>query len=319
MTYQLRAERICDTEIKCLDSEISSDKYVCKYYIKSLFEEKYYYVKKCPSNYQCKSILGATLSDELTGCIYPYQKKEEGSSCGLSYECKSNFCNVNKCAIKNDGEECINHLQCSTYSICKNNRCVKASSEGEFCESNSDCMAGYACGKKEIESNNICIQMYSLKNNNFSTNKDLCESGLLNETTYKCYDTESAVPEGTSCTSSKDCKAYKIEGEKKEETTLECTCAWNKKKICEYGSRSESWKAFTSYFTKEMQNKKISSIRTKSEDNSVPTNDPTINQYYLKSLSMFYQAPTCILEFFSEGIWYKLSFLILFSYLSFIF
>lgn len=297
-------------KLQCLDSSITYDSNICYYKIDSL----HVYMRSCSSGYECTLEVESKKS-RVYACQSKYKKKEEGSSCLLEEECITNNCKDNKCTAKVIGEVCDNDLDCSKDAYCNNGFCKASAKEGEECDSYKGCLAGYDCGRKEKDATKqTCIAEYSIPNGHYSSDSNLCESGLLDRETYLCYDTESKVSEGASCETDSDCKAIKIIGDTQTEISLSCTVTWEHKKICEFGSTSKRWTTYASYYKTEMQKKKVSYSRANGRfSDFARTNDWNVNYYYFQTIPELYNAPSCILDFlnYSNSQWLKLSFVFL--------
>ena len=253
------------------------------------------YYRTCPKNYICKENFIESQKKKIFICESEFPQKDEGSNCILDYDCKTLHCKDNQCVTLTDGEKCESHFECAKDSVCKNGTCTKLSKEGEPCEWDSLCFAGYVCGKNQKDNPNICVLKYSIKNNNYASRREMCESGTSIDDI--CYDVESKVSEGTTCVSNEDCKGTIIRGESKTDINLSCLFTWNDKRVCEYGTKSSSWITFINYYKKEMKRKNASILHTLPKRGEYKiTNDITINKYYLQTIGYFYNAPTCLLE-----------------------
>lgn len=194
---------------KCVD-EVSTDEKICLIFLDVVNEEKMInYFKACPTGYSCKEVLYRTSQQIVQGCILPYKKREEGTSCELSAQCITNYCKDKICTARINGEECNDDLECEKTSICKNKKCKPASKEGEECDSSYDCLAGYSCGKnvKDPSKKSICIEDYSLKSGSYVEGIGLCESNWSQDS--MCYDIEPGNA-GKACKVDSDCKGVKI-------------------------------------------------------------------------------------------------------------
>lgn len=284
----------CSPSFQCLNSTITYDDNFCRYEN----EKEIKYFRPCSSGYTCTLNINRDPTRKIVACEKKYQRKAEGSACLLPEECETDVCKDKKCTTKITGEECASDNNCAKDSMCKNNFCKVSVKEDGECDSTEDCYAGYYCGKKDQNATNrICILQYSILNGQYASDETLCESGKLDSRTNLCYDTESKVAEGTSCSTDLDCKGTKIMGETTTEVNLVCDCTWNQKLICAFGTRSERWKNFVSYYKKIIPEKKLSYRKGAGIFRELPSNDRDVNSYYLKTVPFYYNAPSCILDY----------------------
>ena len=287
---------------ECLDSSYVSDKYICLVG-KKRYESKFY-VRSCPKNYQCsQDISGNELS--VQACQLLYKKKKEGESCSIDSECLSDYCYKYKC--KNYNNKCISNWGCSKGSSCHGNRCRELSKAGEYCDSIDDCPAGYACGKTKEDVTMTCIQMYSIKHNNYASTSILCESGLSQDNI--CYELQSESSGTKTCETNDDCKYTIVMGENKTDTIGECICNWDGDGICQFSSNSEEWKNYIKVFKEESAKIDSNSVHIAAERDKY-WNNQKIKDAMNKKNPFLVNAPSCIIEFMGSKL-IKISFVMI--------
>ena len=120
-------------------------------------------------------------------------KKENGASCSIDAECKSNICKSNLCVAKPTTGEIENDARCTLDRDCKGGYCKKLRKcgDGNICKSHDDCVgslcndASYCADLKATsetcEIDDDCQSKYcdlSSKCKEKKANGDSCESNL---------------------------------------------------------------------------------------------------------------------------------------------
>lgn len=119
-----------------------------------------------------------------------------------------------KCpSYSEEGEDCSATTLCSSEYYCKANKCARKRAAGAPCKSGEYCESGHIC------SSSLCVEYYSVKEDQIATDSMACESGILkNETCLAPAKTEGIVPK--QCTAHTNCTATNGEAG-------ECACAYD--------------------------------------------------------------------------------------------
>ena len=143
--------------------------------------------------------------------------------------------------------------------------CQKFKAPGEECEAFIECPFGYSCGSNKEGEKPKCMKYYSIKNGQYSTNKDLCETGYISRDN-KCA-TSTSQREGLECNQDEDCPIKVKVGDDPEVNSYgECVCAISGRTLCEYSTSNSNFQknlnALKKYHTSENKNEYIAIAKT---------------------------------------------------------
>lgn len=266
-------------------------------------------VKKCSTG---------TCDKALTGlCITPL--KLDGEKCSAPEECYSGNCKDSVCVGKDENVSCAQTEECKKDLYCSfdlNKVCKKYKKEGEPCSVGNECDFGLDCGSSTYQEAKKCVKMYSLKNGDYSDNKNLCETGYFYGTLAdsKCSSTSNVEKEGEVCEADTDCKIKIKTGETEVEGNGKCTCSKiDLKSYCEYTTTNTK---FQDYLTKA---KSYFQGTSKSSDNIAVAKGETteIKKASYAAKIEYKDAPSCLIEYLTSSSWIQFTFMALISVLLF--
>lgn len=267
--------------ITCLD-DTTENKDKCRIQIDIPFSLQ---IKACPIGQSC------TKRDGIT--TYCEKKKKDEESCTSNDDCYSEKCENSVCVGKGEGESCTLQEECLKTLHCSQ-QCKPFKNVGEECKYSLECPFGYGCGSAKDGDNKTCIKLYSIKNGDYSTAGELCETGYTSRDN-KCA-TTSSEREGAECTQDADCIIKVKAGDTQEvENYGKCDCnIVSGKKVCEYSTTNINvqnyLKGLKDYFNTENTNKYIALAKTDL--------NYQLKKLMISSQIQFKEAPDCIIDFF---------------------
>lgn len=262
-------------------------------------------VKKCSTG---------TCDSTVTGlCVVP--QKLDGEKSTEASECWSGKLKDSACDGKAENESCSRTEECKKDLYCSS-VCKKYKTAGEECYTGNECDFGLDCGSTTYQEAKKCVKMYSLKNGDYSDNKNLCETGYISGTLAdsKCSSTSNVEKEGEVCEADTDCKIKIKTGETEVEGNGKCTCSMiDLKSYCEYTTTSTK---FQDYLTKA---KSYFQGTSKSSDNIAVAKGETteIKKASYAAKIEYKDAPSCLIEYLTSSSWIQFTFMALISVLLF--
>ena len=270
------------------------------------------------TTYKVKKCSTGTCDSTVTGlCVI--LKKLDGEKCSAPEECYSGICKDSVCVGIAENESCSRIEECKKDLYCSfelNKVCKKYKKAGEECFVGNECDFGLDCGSTTYQEAKKCVKMYSLKNGDYSDNKNLCETGYIYGTLAdsKCSSTSNVAKEGEACEADTDCKIKIKTGETEVEANGKCTCSMiDLKSYCEYTTTSTK---FQDYLTKA---KSYFQGTSKSSDNIAVAKGETteIKKAKYAANIEYKDAPSCLIEYLTSSSWIQFTFMALISVLLF--
>ncbi len=122
--------------------------------------------------------------------LYPGEECSGEELCMAGSSSDIGKCENGKCTGRGEEQECKRHFDCLVGLFCNEtvHKCQAQKQEGDFCNSNNDCMNNLLC------MNSTCFALHSLQNGTYlqpklgKVFKALCAYDFINEETNQCID-----------------------------------------------------------------------------------------------------------------------------------
>ena len=264
-------------QAKCME-DTTENKDKCQ-----IFHDSFVELKKCKEGQTCSRY-------EFPNAFCQSGKKDQ-EKCSVPTDCYSGSCINSVCEGKGEGQSCSTHYECQKSLLCLGT-CQKFKAPGDECNNFLECPFGYSCGSNKEGEKPKCMKYYSIKNGQYSTNQDLCETGYISRDN-KCA-TSTSLREGLECNQDEDCPIKIKVGDNPEvEGYGKCVCATSGRTLCEYSTSNSNFQKYLNtlknYHNSENKNEYIALAKT--------AFTYEVRKVIATSTLEYKDAPQCVIDF----------------------